>query len=233
MTRIGIIEDEECYLSTMRALLSRYQSEEKQQFQIDCYSTGDGFLASGNSYDILFIDIVLKDSIDGMDLANKIRQKDKDVIILFTTTMVQYAVKGYEVEALGYLVKPITYFTLCHFLNKALAKINASKQIFIQCLNKDGFHKISASDILYIEVKGHTLTIHTEKNEYSMKGSISDMYEKLKNFHFELCNQCYLVHLKYVSSIEGSLVYVGNTSLQISRPKKKSFLNALTEYCGV
>ena len=233
MIRIGIIEDEECYLSTMKSLLSRYQTEKKEQFQINCYSTCDGFLASGDFCDILFIDIILKDSIDGMTLANQIREKDKNVIIIFTTTMVQYAVKGYEVEALGYLVKPITYFTFCHFLDKAVNKLISSIEIFVQCQNKDGFHKIPASDILYIEVKGHTLTIHTETNNYSMKGSISEMYDKLKPYHFELCNQCYLVNLKQVSSIEGSTVFVKGHPLQISRPKKKSFYNALTDFCGV
>ncbi len=234
MIKMAIVEDEEIYLNQVKEFIDDYKKEEHVSFHLDCFASGTLFMNTWvrNEYDIIFLDIVLKDSIDGMEIANKIREKNSNAIIIFITTMVQYAVKGYEVEALGYLVKPITYFTFRQILNKALKKIDKDEDVFITCSYKEEFAKIPSSDITYFEVANHFLTIHTTHGDYQMRGSLSDMIQLLKNKDFALCNQCYLVNLKYVYGIEGMKAKVYKDTLQISRPKKKAFLDSLTKYCG-
>ena len=234
MIKVAIVEDEEIYLNQFKQFIEEYKKEEHVSFHLDCFTSGTVFLNTSleEEYDILFLDIVLKDSIDGMALANKIREKNSSVIIIFITTMVQYAVKGYEVDALGYLVKPITYFTFRQILIKALKKIDKNEDVFITCNYKDEYARIPSSDITYFEVASHSLTIHTIHGNYQMRGSLSDMMELLNDKDFVLCNQCYLVNLKYVYGIDGMKAKVYEDILQISRPKKKSFLDALTKYCG-
>lgn len=234
MIKMAIVEDEEIYLNQFRQFVEDYKKEERLSFHLDCFTSGTLFLNTflEKDYDIIFLDIVLKDSIDGMAIASKIREKNSTSIIIFITTMVQYAVKGYEVDALGYLVKPVTYFTFRQILNKALKKIDRDEDVCITCRYKDEYAKISSSDITYFEVTSHFLTIHTIHGDYQMRGSLSDMMKLLKDKDFAFCNQCYLVNLKYVYGIEGMKVKVYEDTLQISRPKKKSFLDALTKYCG-
>ena len=111
MIKIAIVEDEEIYRKQLQQFLLRFQKEEKCIFQVDTYESGSLFYntALEKGYDILLLNIVLKDSIDGLSLAKKILTKDSQVRIAFITTMIQYAVNGYEVDALGYTVKPIHY----------------------------------------------------------------------------------------------------------------------------
>ncbi len=232
MLKIGVIEDEEVYLNRLVAYLEQFQKEENIKFQVESFSSASAFLRSQQDFRLLFIDIVLKDSIDGRTLARQIREKDQKVIIIFTTTRVKYAVNGYEVDALGYLVKPISYFTFRHILRKAIGKRKEDKSVYISCQSKDSYCKIDSAEIYYIEIKGHTLTLHTTHGNYSRKGTISNRYNLLSPVHFELCNQCFLVNRKYVYGVTGSLVKVGNERLSISRPKRKQFLEALTKYCG-
>lgn len=93
--------------------------------------------------------------------------------------------------------------------------------------------RIPLTDLLYIEVQGHYLLYHTEMSVYEARGSLRELEEKLISHHFLRCNNCYLVNLRHIRSVEDNVVIVGEDRLPISRPKKKSFLDGLTEYLGL
>ncbi len=235
MFHIAYVEDEIAYSDQLETFISKFQKEKKIEFHLTAFSSADEFLSSFSfgKYDIILLDILLKkDKINGMDLAREIRKIDKKTILIFVTTMVQFAVEGYEVEALGYLVKPITYFSLEQVFNKALKRIKKNTDIFLTITNKGVLVKLPSSKITYIEVRGHSLTLHSTEGIYALRGSLDQMEEKLKDKDFVRCNNCYLVNLCYAYSIQGNSLKVGEDLLQISRPKKKAFIDALTKFQG-
>lgn len=235
MYHIAYVEDEIAYSDQLKTFISKFQKEKNIEFHLSLFSSADEFLASFSSgeYDIILLDILLKkDKINGMDLAKEIRKIDNKTILIFVTTMVQFAVEGYEVDALGYLVKPITYFSVEQVFNKALKKIEMNTDVYLTITNKGVLVKLPSSKIAYIEVRGHSLTLHTTEGNYTLRGSLDQIEEELKGKNFLRCNNCYLVNLAYAYSIQGNFLKVGEDLLQISRPKKKAFIDALTKYTG-
>ncbi|MFA6829329.1 MAG: LytTR family DNA-binding domain-containing protein [Bacilli bacterium] len=233
MVKIAVVEDEDIYIEQEKTFLKRFSEEKKMVFPVEFFQNANVFLNSSKSdYDIIFLDIVLKDSTDGMTLAKKIREKDNRVILIFVTSMTSYAIKGYEVDALGYMVKPIEYYPFSRLLSKALDRLEFDEEVYLTVSNHGEFAKIPSSIITYLEVRNHQVTIHTKKGDYSLRASL-DAYEKqLEGKSFVRCNNCYLVNLSYALKIVGNEVLVGNDMLQISRPKRKTFLESLTRYCG-
>lgn len=111
MLRIAIVEDEDSYISVLKGFLERYKEESGEQMEITVYHDGDEIAAFYKAqFDIILMDIEMK-FIDGMTAAEEIRQKDTTVSIIFITNAPQYAIRGYEVGALDYILKPVSYFT--------------------------------------------------------------------------------------------------------------------------
>ena len=175
------------------------------------------------------MDIELPDG-NGMDLIKEIRKVDDKVIVVFVTNLVSYAVKGYEVHAFDFIVKPISYYNFYVKLLKVIGCLEQKKDKEIWVTNKNGRERIMLSSVLYIEVVQHMLYYHTVDGVLNASGSLNSVQESLKNYGFVLCNSCYLVNLKHVKAIKQNDVLVGNDLLMISRHKKKEFIKALNEY---
>ena len=124
MIRIAIVEDEAAYAEQLEGFLHRYEEEKKEAFEITRFSDGDSIVHNYKAkYDIILMDIQMK-FMDGMSAAGKIRKSDTEVIIIFITNMRQYAILGYAVDALDYVVKPISYFAFSERLGKAIERIH-------------------------------------------------------------------------------------------------------------
>ena len=150
----------------------------------------------------------------------------------FVTSMAQYAVHGYEVDAMDYIVKPLNYFSFSLKMKRAVKQIHSrEKQQFI-INTRNGLVKTSIDEIKYVEVLGHKVIYHLEEKDVEAYGSMKKVMEELPNNTFALCNNCYYVNLYYVTSVEGYLVSIGEIQLQISHPRKKSFMKALNDYVG-
>lgn len=146
--------------------------------------------------------------------------------------MAQYAVHGYEVDAMDYIVKPLNYFSFSLKMKRAVKQIHSrEKQQFI-INTRNGLVKTSIDEIKYVEVLGHKVIYHLEEKDVEAYGSMKKVMEELPNNTFALCNNCYYVNLYYVTSVEGYLVSIGEIQLQISHPRKKSFMKALNDYVG-
>lgn len=111
MIHIAIVEDEESYVRQLLEYIERFQQEHFQEIKTSIFRDGDEILEKYSAdYDIILMDIQMQ-FVDGMTAAEKIREMDKSVILMFITNMTSYAVKGYEVDALDYMVKPVEYFS--------------------------------------------------------------------------------------------------------------------------
>ena len=170
--------------------------------------------------------------MDGMQAAMRIRDMDKNVIIIFITNSAQFAVQGYKVEALDYVLKPIQYFAFSQVLHNAVKKVHGKSKFYIHLLQESKMIRLDADQILYIESRGHTIIYHTEVGEYAERGSLKGAEEKLAQRHYYKCNNCYLVNLAHVERVNQLVVTVKGQDLQISRARRKSFMEALAAYMG-
>lgn len=167
---------------------------------------------------------------DGDEIASDYSaERDKNVIIVFITSMAQYAIRGYAVDALSFLLKPLKYFTFSQELKRCIERIRRKKKKFLLFSTENGMDRIATEEILYIESLNHKMLITTDAAQYSVYDTMRNMEEVLKGEGFARCNNCYLVNLAYVTAVRGEYVLLGERKLKISRHKRKAFLEALTE----
>lgn len=157
---------------------------------------------------------------------------DSRVVLIFITNMAQYAINGYEVEAIDFVIKPVSYFDFALKIKKAMRYIARNQDKKLTLNTQEGIVHLYVSDICYIEVIRHYLIYHTINGDYTVRGVMKEIEENLKNYHFVRSNHCYLVNLKYVESVNGNILKVSGYDLQISRNKKSEFLMKFTRYVG-
>ena len=230
MITIAIVEDEEAYAKQLTEYIEKYQQESGKRFRIIRFQDGDEIVEKyTGEYDIILMDIQMQ-FMDGMAAAEKIREIDKEVIIMFITNMTQYAVRGYQVDALDYMVKPIEYFSFSQKLERALERMKKRDDHFISISVKDGIQKINISELYYIESSGHTLIYRTAKGAYESRGVMKDVESVMLPYGFFRSNKGYLVNMKYVDGIRENCCVIAGEMLPISRAKRKQFMEELTNY---
>ncbi|CUQ52405.1 MULTISPECIES: LytR/AlgR family response regulator transcription factor [Hungatella] len=231
MIHIAIVEDEDIWADRITLFIQQYKREYQEHFQILRYR--DGYEIADNyplDLDIIFMDIEMK-MMDGIAAAETIRKMDERVIIVFVTNMVQYAIKGYGVDALDYILKPISYIPFSETLKKAIRSLQKNKEVFITVKFRDGVLKICSSHILWIESQGHRLTFHTVEGDYGTTVySMKEVEEKLRPEGFCRCNSGNLVNLSQVQGTKNGHVQIGDAQLLISRGKKVEFMKALVSF---
>ncbi|MDR2742308.1 MAG: LytTR family DNA-binding domain-containing protein [Treponema sp.] len=232
MVQVAIVEDDILSQNLLRDYLHRYGKEYKEVFEVSVFYDGQEIANNYQSkFDIILLDVKME-NMDGFTTAKRIRAVDSDVILIFITNMGQYAIKGYEVDALSYLLKPVSYFAFSQELKRSLQRMQKRKTKYLILSNDYGHLRLDTMKILYIGRDKHRISIHTEKQIHSMVGTIKETAERLDNSHFFRCNSGYIVNMSHVTGVQDNFVLVGKYRLQISRPKRKAFLKALTDYFG-
>lgn len=232
MLRVAIVEDEAECREVLRDMISRYAEEQQKQIRVQEFSDGSELVDNYKpDYDILLLDIEMP-HLDGMKAAEKIRETDQDVAIVFITNMAQYAIKGYEVNALDFIIKPVNYSTFSMRFTRAIGRVKNREGRRVCLYLPDGPKWIDSREIYYIDIQNRMLHYHTPEGVYSVRGTLKDVQEQLADWNFVKCNQCYLVNLKFVSEIKKNFVVVAGTELEISRRNRNAFLAAVTDYLG-
>lgn len=230
MIEIALVEDEEIYIKTFKEYISQYTKETGEEIHLTVFNDGMEILDEyDGKFQIIFLDIVMK-YLDGMTTAEKIRQHDKQVILFFMTNSTQFAIRGYAVDAMDYILKPVTYFSFSQRLEKAIVRIKEKKDSYITLFYKNLIKKIDVKDIYYIESQGHIQTFYTADGEYTIRDKIESIEEKLKDQNFFRINKGCLVNMAHVTSMEETCCIIGDSRLIVSRNKKKAFMDELTQY---
>lgn len=230
MIHLAIVEDEMLYVQQLTEYLERYQKESGQQIKITRFSDGDGIVEGyKGDYDIILMDIQMR-FMDGMSAAEQIRRLDQEVIIMFITNMTQYAIRGYEVDALDYMVKPIEYFSFSQKLERAIGRIKKKEQHYISVSTEDGMLKLAVDDIYYVESQGHAMNYHTARGVCVSRGTMKDLEEVLTPYGFFRSGKGFLVNMKYVDGIQENCCVIRGEKLPISRMKRKPFMDALVQH---
>ena len=153
-------------------------------------------------------------------------------MIIFITNMAQYAIRGYAVDALDYVLKPVSYFAFSQRLSRAIGRMKKRARRFMTISIRGGAQKLDIDKIYYVESQGHNLIFHTASGDHTTSGTMKDVEEKLEQLHFCRCNKGYLVNLEHVDGVRDGCALVNGTELLISRGRKNEFMEALTDYVG-
>lgn len=232
MLKVAIVEDDALYAKQLGTYLQQFENEYKEPVEITYFSDGDQIVQKYQSqYDIILMDIEMK-FVDGMTAAEEIRKMDSEVVIIFITNMAQYAIRGYAVDALDYVLKPISYFAFSQKLVRALGRMKKRESKAIIVNMKDGAVRINLANIYYIESQGHTMILHTILGNYETAGTMKGMEEKLADLNFSRGNYGYLINLQHVDDVSDGCAVVKGERLPISRTRKKKFMEDLTKYWG-
>ena len=182
--RIGVVEDDPASCQLVLDYLNRYQQENGEQFTVSVFDDGARIVEEyAPVYDILLLDIEMKE-MDGMAAARRIRERDDNVVIIFITAAPQYAISGYEVRALSYLLKPLPWFAFSQELKKSIDMVRRNGDDSMLIETGKGQMRMNLTDILYLESIRHTIVIHTLDGKYSINGTLKDMEAKLADRHF-------------------------------------------------
>jgi two-component system LytT family response regulator len=189
-----------------------------------------------NSVDLMFVDIQMP-NLNGMDLVKSLQPCPE---IIFTTAFSEYAVDGFKVEALDYILKPLDYATFLKAANKAKRHFERLKMIGDRidkdenCLFLKSEYKVVRIDIdkiIYIEGEGGYLRFHLENSKSIMSLlAMKKMEEKLAPIHFMRVHRSYLVNLKKISTIERGQIVFGKVRITVSDQYKEKFQTYLDEH---
>ncbi len=237
MLKIAVVENEPDQAQELERYISQYAAETGERCNVLVFLNGVDFLTDYPSdYDAVFLDIDMP-LMDGMTIAERLRAGiDPVVSIVFVTNLAQFALKGYKVNALDFLVKPVGYYELSAELKK-ISRIQAERiREFAWISVNNTVQRIPYVDIKYIEVISHYIFIHTKTETISFRGALKDIIDKLDMKTFSRCHNSFIINLRYVTKVDANDLTVTlegvDRKILISRSRKKAFLDDLVTYIG-
>lgn len=231
---VAICDDEIDFLDELQSKLREYAKEKNIYFNISRFESGNSFMnyyMTHKDFDIIFLDINMP-GINGIELAQMLRDKGDKVSIVFLTSLIQYALDGYRVCALRYLIKPLTYHKLRRELNGILTEIRNRVDDFFVVKNDNGVYKIYIKDILYIETFERNTLIHLKDNKILSYKSLK-YYEENLDKRFFRCHSGYLVNMSEISVVEKFDIHLANGDIiPLSKNRKRDFSQKMANYYG-
>lgn len=228
--KIAICDDEQNQIEYITSIVASWSAHEGHGCEIRTFASAEAFLfeyEEDKAYDILLLDVEMK-NMNGIELAKRIRKDNNRAEIIFITSHFEFVGEGYEVDALHYLIKPISAEKLTQVLTKAAEKILVEPpSVVISCEGETV--KLYESDILYVESFLHYIVIHTKDKEYKIKENISVFENKVSDDFYRI-HRSYLVSLKYITRISRTSVNIGSTELPLSRGKYDDINRAFIEH---
>ena len=230
MIRVAIVEDTEPDRDWLISLIAGWGAAHGKDIVIDTYPDAVAFLEKGGeNADIIFMDIRMP-RMSGMEAAGKLREVNTHSVLIFLTTLAGYAIKGYAVDAMDFIVKPIKRERFAHTFEKAIRLCEGNKK-YITIQTKDQTLRINADEILYIESFAHYKVYHVGTQAYSVNEDMERLLGSLPA-EFVRCHRSYIVNLKNIESVGKDAVKLAgsDTLIPVSRNRRDELISALTKY---
>ena len=209
MLSIAVCDDEVIECCNIARKIKDILEEMKIPCIIRQFQSGRELLQAIESFDIVFLDIMMRD-LDGMKTAQLFRKRAVDKILIFVSSSREYVFEAYEVEAFQYLLKPVDDRKLKRVLQKAVLKTESRSQEFIIVSRERQKKKLFLDDIYYFEIRGRTVDVHGQEGIFTYYEQIGELESKLRDKGFFRCHKSYLINLKYVDGYNRQEAIMGN-----------------------
>ena len=228
MIVIGVCDGEQAVRSLLASYAERYRSETDEEIQLLSYSTGEQLLKNYMlNLDLIFLEIPLR-KVNGLKIAEYLRQQDTGVRIVFLTTVLSYVLEAYEVGANNYLLKPLSYGKFCKELSRTREEKRGREGLSFLEQNKNGLYKIYFEEVRYIETCSKSTLIHTDKEEIPSSRQIKQYEQMFAGTALVRCHAGYIVNLRYFQKLEEStLVLTDGTQIPVSRARKPQVMERI------
>jgi DNA-binding LytR/AlgR family response regulator len=227
LIKIAICDDDSVALQQTVKYIEEY---EKVRFHIDLFHSGKELLENNDHYDIILLDIDMPE-INGLEAAKILRQKDKNVMLIYITNYSDYTVFAFAVHAFAYLLKPLDRKELYHQLEDALQYMLPVTVPPLEFHAEEGLLRVPSEDILYLEYLDRKLYLHTTHGVHSMKCRITELAKTLEPYDFFMPHKSFIVNLYAVKNIRGyDILLTDQSSIPLSQKKSLAFRKALNYY---
>ncbi|MDR0382191.1 MAG: LytTR family DNA-binding domain-containing protein [Oscillospiraceae bacterium] len=225
--RIAICDDDANTQQRLTDAIEDWATARKFQVNIFRYPSAEAFIAEWPevSFDLAFLDIQMK-IMSGIELAHYIRKTDKNMMIVFVTSFSQYVLNGYDVNALHYLIKPLSSTKLLPIMDKAHTIWNSRQKSVFLVSNGNGLIKLPFDNIYCISMLSHAAKIQTENETYELRKTAEELDDILPEY-FIRCHRSHIVNLFKADCVyKDSILLSNGKTLPISRNNSKKINDA-------
>lgn len=234
MLHVLMLEDTPEEATALRGHLERYAAERELELQVTWLTNALDFLEDRPAADLIFMDIDMP-GINGLEAAHQLRTYDSMTPLVFVTNLAQYAVRGYEVDAVDFVVKPVEYESFRMRMDRALRVVERNATRALQVKTREGTQIFSASDLLYVETQGHDVAYHVvgEVEPFVVRDSLRRVESSLGSLPFVRLSSSALANMAHVRRVRGDEVRLSDgTTLYMSRARKREAQAAIAAYLG-
>ena len=229
--QIAICDDESIICNLLEGMVRRWAKKNNIHIKVHVFSASESFLFAyedDKRFDILLLDIEMS-GMNGVDLAQIIRGKNKSIQIVFITGYMDYIAQGYDVEALNYLLKPVNEEKLFEVLDKARERVSVSDKI-IYIESSGEMIQLPLHYILYTEVNRNYITIYTLEGKYIRKQTLRDLEDELDERFFR-AGRSFLVNLMHIKRTSKAEIELKNGDIiPLSRGRYEAINQAIINY---
>ena len=215
--------------STLENIFTKYNYDASVSFQTDNVDSLLQYVDT-NKIDVLFLDINLKSNKTGLEVAEMIRKKNKDIYLIFTTGHLEYAMLAYKFKTFDYIAKPFTTERLEDTVVRLFEDIHGLPTKYLKIDNKNTI--IDENEIEYIKRDGMKVVFHTSFNDYDTYSSFNKLQDSLPN-NFIRCHKSFVVNInkiKNVDFVENRVYFENNSFYEIGQKYKKSLIGLFENY---
>lgn len=228
MINIAVVDDEKEITKQIKRIIESRQKD----VAIDTYCSGEELLLSGKGYDLLFLDIKMNGR-SGIEIAEVIRKKTQETVLIFVTAKKEYVFEAFDVSAFHYLLKPVEEKKLTEVYERAVQEIyrkKSQKEKRLVINNKNRKVILEQKEILYFESRGKKVEIHTLTEVIEVYGAISKLELQMEEGFFR-CHRGYLVNLAYITEYDrNSITLKSGEKLLLVKEKYSQFAKTYLRY---
>lgn len=236
MLKIAVCDDEKFYREKITALLQKYLSNCQVDSTIDIFSSGDEFLSQSSNavkYDAVFMDINMEQT-DGIETAMRIRAFQSNTYIVFVTAFIKYALDGYKVNAVRYIMKDTLDAAIPECMDAILQKMQL-RQVSFSFM--EGEKRLYTDNLLYVESNKHKSVFYYQEEQltkYQIYEKLDDIEKVLAGFGFLRIHKSYLVNMRHIRRISNYIAELSTgEELPIPRIRYQSVKQEFVEYKGL
>lgn len=208
--------------------VKEYADEYGQKVSVDEYGSGEELLASGETYQLVFLDIFMGE-INGMETAKKLCFENPHVSVVFATTSKDFAIEAFDVKALHYFLKPVGKEKMFGILEEFFYRYDLSRTVTVKTGRT--VKEIFLSDILYVEAVKHSSVVHTKSEDIKASMTLAEWEQTLPKDFFVKPIRWALAAVSEITSLPTDSVTLSDgTKIPVSRGNREAVLKGISDY---